>query len=89
MSETTELPEDDDAAAELLADAWLAGAETDPRLLKLARRAVGLLKAPAEMTIDELACDHGTDRFVLSRVAQRALQKLRFTPEIRSLKSED
>jgi hypothetical protein len=79
---------DDDALAEALADAWVAGAATDPALCSLALRAAGLRKAPAEMTQEELATRWGTDRHTLNRLALRALAKLRHSPEIRSLKSQ-
>ena len=82
------LPDDDDAAAEALADAWVALAENDPVLRRIALRAVGHLKAPADMTQDELAAEWGTDRHALTRIAAKALLKLRFTPEIRSLNPE-
>lgn len=77
---------DDDALAEALADSWVAGAAHDPRLCRLALRAAGLAKEPADMTQDELAAEHGTDRHTLNRLALRALTKLRLAPEIQGLK---
>lgn len=88
MLPTHPLPDDDDAAAEALADAWVARAATDPALCRIALRAAGRLKAPAEMTQDELAAEYGTDRHTLNRIAARAIQKLRFSPEIQSLNPE-
>jgi hypothetical protein len=81
-------PNDDDALADALADAWVEAAATDPLILKAARRAAGLLKAPADMTLDELARSHGTDRFALNRIARRALARLRHSPQISALKPE-
>lgn len=77
---------DDDALADALADAWVARAATDPALCRLALRAAGLAKEPADMTQDELATEHGTDRHTLNRLALHALAKLRLAPEIRGLK---
>ena len=87
MTHATAIPEpDDDALAEALADAWVARAATDPALRRLALRAAGLRKAPAEMTQDELARDHGTDRATLNRLALTALKKLRHSPELSALR---
>lgn len=77
---------DDEALAEALADAWIERAASDPALCRLALRAAGLRKEPADMTQDELAQAHGTDRHALNRLALRALKKLRHTPEILALK---
>lgn len=79
---------DDDALAEALADAWVARAAADPALCRLALRAAGLRKAPADMTQEELAAKWGTDRHTLNRLALHALKKLRLSPEILSLKSQ-
>jgi len=76
----------DDALAEALADAWVARAESDPALRRLALRAAGLAKEPADMTQDELASEWHTDRSALNRLALHALQKLRLSPEISGLK---
>lgn len=82
------LPDDDDALAEALADSWVAGAAHDPRLCRLALRAAGLAKEPADMTQDELAAEHGTDRRSLNRLALHALHKLRLAPEVRLLRPQ-
>jgi hypothetical protein len=95
MPATTQLPEhpedcrcSDCLLAGELADAWVARAEIDPAIRRLALRAVGHLKDPADMTLEELAATHGTDRHTLNRIALKALRKLRFTPEIRDLKPQ-
>jgi hypothetical protein len=85
---TTPDSKDDDALAEALADAWVARAAVDPTLRRLALRAAGLAKEPADMTQDELAGEWHTDRHALNRLALHALQKLRLSPEILSLKSQ-
>ena len=77
---------DDDALADALADAWVARAATDPALRRLALRAAGLTKAPADMTQEELATAHGTDRHTLNRLALHALNKLRHSPELRTIR---
>lgn len=77
---------DDDALSDALADAWVARAAHDPVLLKAAARAAGILKAPSDMTLDELARSQGTDRHTLNRIALRALQRLRHAPQISALK---
>ena len=76
---------DDDALADMLADAWVERAAHDPALRRLAMRAAGIRKAPAEMTAAELACEHGTDRHALNRIALHALRKLRLSPIVRAL----
>jgi hypothetical protein len=85
---TTSEPDDDDALADLLADEWVSRAATDPALCRLALRAAGLAKAPAEMTQDELAARWGTDRHSLNRLALTALKKLRLSPEIRAIRPD-
>lgn len=80
--------DDDDALAEALADEWVARAATDPKLHRLALRAVGLAKEPAEMTQDELAARWGTDRHSLNRIVLKAIKKLRHYPEIQALKPQ-
>lgn len=82
----TTAPDDDDALAEILADEWVARAANDPALRRLALRAAGLRKAPAAMTQDELAAEHGTDRAALNRLALHALKKLRHSPELSALR---
>ena len=84
MSPTDHLS-DDDALAEAMADEWIARAQSDPSIRRLALRAAGLAKEPADMTADELAREHGTDRHSLNRLALRALRKLRLSPEVRAL----
>jgi hypothetical protein len=84
----SEPDDDDDALAEILADAWVARAATEPALCRLALRAAGLAKAPAEMTPDELAAHWGTDRAALNRLALHALNKLRHAPEIRAIRPD-
>lgn len=88
MPSTPQIPPDadDDALAEALADSWVAGAAHDPRLCRLALRAAGLAKEPADMTQDELAAEHGTDRHTLNRLALHALNKLRHSPELRTIR---
>jgi hypothetical protein len=81
-------PNDDDALSEALADAWVAAAANDPAILKAARRAAGLLKAPADMTLDELAREQGTDRHTLQRIARKAILRLRFSPMLSHIKPE-
>ena len=76
----------DDALAEALADAWVARAESDPALRRLALRAAGLSKEPADMTQDELASEWQTDRHALNRLALHALRKLRLSPEITAIR---
>ena len=71
---------DDDALAEALADAWVEKAMQDPVMRKLALRAAGLAKAPAEMTREELAREHGTSLRSLRRTEADALFKLRNHP---------
>lgn len=78
--------DEDDALAEALADAWVARAAADPALRRLALRAAGLRKEPADMTQEELAADWHTDRHTLNRLALHALQKLRLSPECRALR---
>jgi hypothetical protein len=87
MPSTPQIRDDsDDALAEALADAWVERAAHDPTLRRLALRAAGLRKEPADMTQDELAAAHGTDRHSLNRLALHALRKLRLSPEITALK---
>lgn len=75
----------DEALAEALADALVERAATDPAILRLALRAArGTI--PAEMTLDQLAAYHGTDRHALNRIATRALTKLRLSPELQSIR---
>jgi hypothetical protein len=76
---------DDDALADKLADAWIEQAANNPALRRAALRAVGLLKEPADMTVQELAEVHCANRHQLNRIAARALEKLRLSPEIRTL----
>ena len=76
---------DDDALAEMLADAWVERAAHDPVLRRLALRAAGIRKAPSDMTSAELAHEHGTDRHALNRIALHALRKLRLSPMVRAL----
>lgn len=88
MTDTATTPADpsDDALAEALADAWVEQAAHDLTLRRLALRAAGICKEPADMTQDELAAAHGTDRHTLNRLALHALKKLRLSPEIRTLR---
>lgn len=86
MPATAPLPDDDDALAEAIADAWVARAAADPALRRLALRAAGLRKEPSDMTTDELAREHGTDRHTLNRLATRALTKLRLSPEFQAIR---
>jgi hypothetical protein len=86
-SQTSDLVTDD-ALAEALADAWVARAESEPALRRLALRAAGLSKEPADMTQDELAAAWHTDRHSLNRLALHALRKLRLSPEISAIKSQ-
>lgn len=79
---------DDDTLAELIADAFVARAQVDPAIRRAALRAAGLIKAPADMTLDELARAHGTDRYALRRIAATALKRLRHSPQISALKPE-
>lgn len=93
MTHTRPLPDDDDAAAELLAAELEARALRDPALRRLILRRLASeddqpFKAPCEMTLDELAARHATDRFTLGRVAAKAIRKLRFIPEVRCLKPQ-
>lgn len=87
MTEPRPHPDDDDALADALADAWIEQAATNPALRRAALRAVGLLKEPADMTTAELAREQGTDRHGLTRIAQRAIKRLRYCPELSHLKS--
>jgi DNA-directed RNA polymerase sigma subunit (sigma70/sigma32) len=91
MPPTCPFPDDDDAAAEALAAELEARALRDPSLARAILRRLqtpepAAYKAPAEMSLDELAQRQGTDRFTLRRIAHKAIHKLRHTPEIRSLK---
>ena len=81
-------PAADDALAEALADAWVASAAHDPALRRAALRAAGLTKEPADMTLDELAVCHGSDRHALTRLALRTLRRLRHEPVIQALNSK-
>lgn len=74
------LHHDDDALAEALADAWVERAMTDAALRRLALRAAGLAKPPAEMTRAELAREHGTSLRSLHRLETNVLTKLRHHP---------
>ena len=71
---------DDDAIAEALADAWIARAASDPTLRRLALRAAGLRKAPADMTRSELAQEHGVSVRTLRQDESNALHKLKLHP---------
>ena len=73
-------PHDDDALAEAIADAWVERAMTDARLRRMALRAAGLLKEPADMTREELAREYGVTERSLRRTAEDALTKLRHHP---------
>lgn len=86
MPHLTPTPDDDDALADALADAWIEAAATDIALRRAALRAVGLLKEPADMTLSELAREHGTDRHDLQRLALKTLSRLRYLPEIAHLR---
>jgi hypothetical protein len=86
-SQTAEMVTDD-ALAEALADAWVERAAHDPALRRLALRAAGLAKEPADMTQEELAAEWHTDRHSLNRLALHALRKLRLSPEISAIKSQ-
>ena len=73
-------PDDDalaDAQAELLADEWIERAMHDPRMRRAALRAVGLIKSPAEMTLAELAEEHGCSVSTITFIARGAVAKLR------------
>ncbi len=83
---TSPAQDEDDALAEALADAWVELAAHDASLRRLALRAAGLRKEPADMTQDELAAAWHTDRHSLNRLALHALRKLRLSPEITALK---
>lgn len=71
-----------DAQAELLADAWIERAMTDPAIRRQALRAVGLLRRPAELKIDELAAQMGVSRQRLKQISDRALEKLGRMPDV-------
>ena len=88
MTSAPTTPDSDDALAEALADAWVARAESDPALRRLALRAAGLRKEPADMTQEELAAEWHTDRNSLNRLALHALRKLRLSPEISAIQSQ-
>lgn len=88
MTSAPTTPDSDDALAEALADAWVARAESDPALRRLALRAAGLRKEPADMTQEELAAEWHTDRSSLNRLALHALRKLRLSPEISAIQSQ-
>lgn len=91
MPHPTPAPDDDDALAEAIADAWVARAHQDPALRRLALRAAGLAKTPAEMTPAELAHELAVTERRLRQIQQDALQKLRHHPlallALRSLRS--
>ena len=87
MPDLPPLPDDDDALAEAIADAWIEQAATDPAIQRAALRAAGLLKEPADMTVTELALEHGTDRHTLNRVLHSVLRRLKHHPKISHLKS--
>jgi len=72
----------DDALAELLADALVERAMTDPYVRRVALRAAGLLKEPVDCSIDELARQMGVCRKRLKQLSDRALQKLSRKPEV-------
>jgi hypothetical protein len=85
------LPDDDDAAAEALAAELEARALRDPALCRAILRRLqapepAAYKPACDMSVDELAQRQGTDRFTLRRIANKAIHKLRLSPEIRSLK---
>lgn len=67
---------DDDALADALADAWVEAAASDPALCRLALRAAGLRPEPAEMTVAQLAAEHGIDRRRIPEIEAAALAKL-------------
>jgi DNA-directed RNA polymerase sigma subunit (sigma70/sigma32) len=71
---------DDDSLAEALADAWIERAAVDANLRRLALRAAGLRKAPADMTTAELAAEHGITDRRLRQIHDDALLKLRHHP---------
>ena len=83
MPTTHALTPDDETLAAALADAVVAGAAHDPALRRLALRAAGLAKEPADMTQDELAESYGCDQATICRMALRALKKLQLSPEFR------
>ena len=85
---TTPAPDDEEALAERLADLWVERALVDPAIRRAALRAVGLIKEPAEMTIEELADSQGTSRRTLNRIANRLLRKLKLNPEIQAMKPD-
>jgi DNA-directed RNA polymerase sigma subunit (sigma70/sigma32) len=72
--------DDDDALAEAIADAWVERAMTDETLRRMALRAAGLLKHPADMSREELARHYGVSERSLRRTAEDALAKLRHHP---------
>jgi len=72
---------DDDSLAEALADAWIERAMVDENLRRLALRAAGLAKEPAEMSHEELARHLGTSRRSLLRIEADLLQRLRLDPK--------
>lgn len=75
--------DDDDALADALADAWIERAATDPALRRLALRAAGLSKSPADMNRLELARDLGVSDRTLRRLESIALRKLALDPVTR------
>jgi hypothetical protein len=79
---------DDDSLAEALADAWIERAMVDENLRRLALRAAGLAKEPADMTHEELARHHGTSRRSLLRIEANLLQRFRLDPECQRILRE-
>lgn len=75
--------DDDDALADALADAWVEAAATDPAMRRLALRAAGLSKAPADMDRPEFARSLGVSDRTLRRVEAVALRKLALNPAAR------
>ena len=72
----------DDELAELVADAWVERAMTDPAIRRAALRAAGLLRRPCEMKLDELAAVMGVTRQRLKQISDCALEKLARKPEV-------
>lgn len=87
---TTPDDTDDDALADAIADELEARALQDPvfcrELARAVKRAAKGEKHPSEMTQKELAAKWGITRRKLNREVLKAIRKLRFTPEVQSLK---
>lgn len=73
--------EDDDQLANAIADAWVDLAARDSNLRRIALRAAGLAKEPADMTADEFASYLGTSRRSLGRIQDNILRRLRLDPK--------